>query len=367
VVSVSHLAPIHLGLDVHKDTISVGVLRPDQQVPDVDRIAHDEASVRRLLARFPDRARLRACYEAGPTGFELARLLHRMDVRCEVIAPSLIPRAPGDKARDRPAGLPAAGPVAPRRRAGRHPHPHRRGGGGAGPVPHPRRHGRRPHQGAQSAREVSAAPRAGVAGRVDPDPRLAGVAAVPAVRPASDDADVRALPGGGGGPQPGLGRGGGRPGRLVWAAAVRLAGRPAGRLPRHHAAGRADVGRRGRRLAPVHPRQPVHGVLRAGAKRILQRRNRVHRGRLTKAGNAHLRAQLVESAWSYQHRPSVGREIARRQQGLDPAVIARAWAAQQRLCARFRTLAARKHTKSIVAAAIARELAGFLWAEMTAA
>ena len=63
--------------------------------------------------------------------------------------------------------------------------------------------------------------------------------------------------------------------------------------------------------------------------------NRVHRGRLTKAGNAHLRAQLVESAWSYQHRPSVGREIARRQQGLDPAVIARAWAAQQRLCARF--------------------------------
>jgi transposase len=95
--------------------------------------------------------------------------------------------------------------------------------------------------------------------------------------------------------------------------------------------------------------------------------NRVHRGRLTKAGNAHLRAQLVESAWSYQHRPSVGREIARRQQGLDPAVIARAWAAQQRLCARFRTLAARKHTKSIVAAAIARELAGFLWAEMTAA
>ena len=50
-VSVSHLAPIHLGLDVHKDTISVGVLLPDQQVPDVDRIAHDEASVRRLWSR----------------------------------------------------------------------------------------------------------------------------------------------------------------------------------------------------------------------------------------------------------------------------------------------------------------------------
>lgn len=95
--SVAYLAPIHLGLDVHKDTISVGILDPDQQVPDVDRIANDEPSVRRLLARFPDRARLRACYEAGPTGYELARLLERMRVRCEVIAPSLIPKAPGDK------------------------------------------------------------------------------------------------------------------------------------------------------------------------------------------------------------------------------------------------------------------------------
>jgi len=47
--------------------------------------------------------------------------------------------------------------------------------------------------------------------------------------------------------------------------------------------------------------------------------------------------------------------------------VARAWAAQLRLCGRFRHLAARKNTKSVVAAAVARELAGFLWAEMTAA
>ena len=69
----------------------------DQQVPDVERIANDEPSIRRLVARFPDPRLLRACYEAGPTGFELARLLHSMDIRCEVVAPSLIPRAPGDK------------------------------------------------------------------------------------------------------------------------------------------------------------------------------------------------------------------------------------------------------------------------------
>jgi transposase len=97
VASVSQLAPIHLGLDVHRDTISVAILASDQIVPEVDRIAHDEASVRRLVGRLGGPRRLRACYEAGPTGFELARLLEGMDVRCQVIAPSLIPTAPGDR------------------------------------------------------------------------------------------------------------------------------------------------------------------------------------------------------------------------------------------------------------------------------
>ena len=95
--SVSHLAMTHLGLDVHKDTISVAILAPDRDGPDVDRIPHDEASVRRLVGRLGNPRLLRACYEAGPTGFELARLLATMHVRCEVIAPSLIPKAPGDK------------------------------------------------------------------------------------------------------------------------------------------------------------------------------------------------------------------------------------------------------------------------------
>ena len=46
------------------------------------------------------------------------------------------------------------------------------------------------------------------------------------------------------------------------------------------------------------------------------------RGHITKAGNLHLRTQLVEAVWAYQHRPSVGAQIARRQQGLDPQVVA---------------------------------------------
>lgn len=90
------------------------------------------------------------------------------------------------------------------------------------------------------------------------------------------------------------------------------------------------------------------------------------RGRLTRAGNGHLRTQLIESAWAYQHRAGVGPTLKARQDGASSETIARAWAAQLRLCRRFRHLASHKNVRSVVAAAVARELAGFLWAEMVA-
>jgi hypothetical protein len=58
--------------------------------------------------------------------------------------------------------------------------------------------------------------------------------------------------------------------------------------------------------------------------------------------------------------------LRRRQDGVDPATAARSWTAHQRLCARFRRLSSRKTSRNIVVVAIARELAGFCWAEMTA-
>jgi transposase len=92
----------------------------------------------------------------------------------------------------------------------------------------------------------------------------------------------------------------------------------------------------------------------------------VHRGHITKAGNAHLRTQLIESAWAYQHRASLGAVLRRSQDGVGPATAARSWTAQQRLCSRFRRLSPRKTSRNVVVVAVARELAGFLWAEMTA-
>jgi transposase len=84
-------------MDVAKDAIAVGILARDEQTPVVERIFHDEASIRRLIAKFPDRAGLKTCYEAGPTGYGLYRLLASMGVACDVVAPALIPRRPGDR------------------------------------------------------------------------------------------------------------------------------------------------------------------------------------------------------------------------------------------------------------------------------
>ena len=90
------------------------------------------------------------------------------------------------------------------------------------------------------------------------------------------------------------------------------------------------------------------------------------RGRITRTGPAHLRTQLVESAWAYQHRPIVSQRLRDRHADVPEATIVRSWQAQLRLCRRFKRLATRKNDKGVVVVAIARELAGFLWAEMTA-
>ena len=79
-----------------------------------------------------------------------------------------------------------------------------------------------------------------------------------------------------------------------------------------------------------------------------------------------VRNRLVESVWAYQHRPTVGVRLPTRQQQVSSATIARSWAAQQRLCSKSRKLLARKESKSVVNAAVARELAGFVSAEMVA-
>jgi transposase len=128
---------IHLGMDTSKNTIMVATLLPGEESPVTDRIANEEAAIRRLIGRFADRSVLRCCYEAGPGGYELFRLLASMGVACDVVAPSLVPKGGSDKVKTDPAGFAAAGPVAPGRGAdaGAGAVPGRGGGAGSGPGP----------------------------------------------------------------------------------------------------------------------------------------------------------------------------------------------------------------------------------------
>ena len=355
--------PIHLGLDVSKNKFAVGVLRWGEQVPDVEMITNDEASVRRLIDRFGDRGQLRACYEAGPTGFGLHRLLTSMGVACDVIAPALIPRAPADRVKT------------DRRDCQRLARLHRAGELVAIHVP---------TVAEEAVRDLCRARADLVADRTRTRHRLSkfllrhdriwrqdawtGQHEQWLTGQHFEDPALRSTYG-------------------HYRAVV--AAREA-----EFAAIEADLAHwytHGPFVDAVRRLAAYRGVARLGALTIASevgdwRRfpaartfmgftglvaseyssgESVHRGHITKAGNAHLGTQLIESAWAYQHRASLGALLRRRQDGVDPATAARSWTAQQRLCARFRRLSSRKTSRNIVAVAIARELAGFLWAEMT--
>lgn len=90
--------------------------------------------------------------------------------------------------------------------------------------------------------------------------------------------------------------------------------------------------------------------------------DKVQRGGLTLAGNRRARRVLVEGAWSYRHPARVTETIRVRLEGLPKAVREIGWKAQIRLCARYRRLTAAGKKAPIVIAAIAREMAAFLWA-----
>ena len=88
----------------------------------------------------------------------------------------------------------------------------------------------------------------------------------------------------------------------------------------------------------------------------------VRRGPITKAGNGRVRHMLVESAWTYRHPPRVGRVKLYKLEHAPPKVREIAWKAQARLTSRYRALRARGKKPTVICTAIARELSGFMWA-----
>src|ERR1700722_6122810 len=355
-----------LGLDVHKLTISAAVLTPGSDVPAVDRISSDPEAVRRLIGRFEDPKSLVACYEAGPTGYELARQLVTMGGRCEVIAPSLIPVAPGDRVKTdkrdarrlalllRGGQLVAvrvpdvteeavrdlcrarADMVIDRTRAR-----HRLG-------KFLLRHGRVWRDGDNWTMKHQAWIGAQPFGQPALDVTLSHYRATLTAREAAVDAIDAEL--------------------AQWFDRAPF-GDPVARLCAYR--GITELGALTLAAEVCDWRRfPTAGMFSAFCGLVPSEHSsgpRTQRGGITHAGNTHLRTQLVESAWAYKARAQVGPTLRRRHEGLDPEVVARAWRAQLRLCGRFGRLDARKSSRKTVVTAIARELAGFCWAEMTAA
>lgn len=354
----------HVGLDVHKETIAVATLRPGALSCEERTIPNTPEALRRLVAGMGDPALLRACYEAGPTGYDTHRLLSSLGVRCEVVAPALIPRRPGLRSKTDRADARTLARL------------HRAGELTAVRVPSP---------GEEALREL-------IRTREDlkTDRRIA-----------RQRIKSFLLREGRCYPHP---RSGWTGSYLAWLSRQRF-DEPAaqtafGHLLTAHAARDSQLGcldaeitaaAASPELAPwVALLRSLRGIDTLSAVTIIAEvgdfcRFRsaaafmaftglvpsehssglsVRHGSITKTGNAHLRRVLVEAAWSYRHRPSVGKALAERLRGQPPEVIAYTWAAQLRLSGTFRRLALRKGPNKAVVA-VARELAGFVWGMMT--
>ena len=89
----------YVGIDAHKVDLQVALLAPDAPEPVTWTVANEARAVDRLRRKLERTASgpIACCYEAGPCGYALQRQLERGRVRCEVIAPALVPRKPGER------------------------------------------------------------------------------------------------------------------------------------------------------------------------------------------------------------------------------------------------------------------------------
>jgi transposase len=357
---------IHLGMDTSKNTIVVATLLPDEENPVTGRIANQEAAIRRLVGRFADRSVLRAWYEAGPGGYELYRLLASMGVACQVVAPSLIPKGGSDKVKTdrrdsrRLARLGRAGELTPVR------------------VPSPAEEAVRD---LARARDAMAADRRRAQQRLTAvlmrrgriwrgatywtrahrdwiavqrygEPALAAAISYYRATLAVREAELAAI----------------EAELIPWAQREPLAG-PVARLGCYR--GIAELGALTlaaevvdwRRFPAARAFMSFTGLVPSE----YSSGERTRRGRITKAGSEPIRTALTEAAWSCRHAPAIGAGLRRRQAGASPQTLARSWTAQRRLHARHVHLVHDGGKAAPEAAvAVARELAGFIWAEMTA-
>jgi transposase len=354
---------IFVGLDVHKDTITVALADEGRlgEVREYGRIVNTPEGLKKLLDKLGRTGQpLWFCYEAGPCGYGIQRQLTAAGHECVVVAPSLIPRKPGERIKT------------DRRDASNLARLHRAGELTSVWVPDPAH---------EAMRDLARA-------------RLAAVRALRQARQQLSGFLLR------------HGRHYNRPAWTLmhrrWLAGLRFDEEI------HHvvledliATVEAATERRDRltrqiemvlpawSLAPVvRALQALRGIALVNAATIIaelgdltrfanprhlmaylglvpseqssgQRRRQ---GGITKAGNGAARRLLMEAAWCYRFPARVSRELLLRQEGLASTIRDTAWKAQLRLCRRYRRLAQTGKPPTVVTTAIARELSGFVWA-----
>jgi transposase len=347
-----------VGLDVHATKVVAAVLDAQSGELQFFRIGGDVGEAAGLCAGLP--RPVRAAYEAGPTGYGLARELQRRGVECVVAAPSKIPRASGDRVKtdrrdaEHLVRLLLAGKLHPVRVPGRE---------------------------EEALRDLVRAREAVRQDLMRCRHRLSKLLLRHGIR--FDDGRAWTER------------------HRAWLAQVEL-GWPAAQSTLRDCCGAVDalVHRREAlereivAMLPTSPWQVQVGRLRclrgidtlsaaglcaeigdferfARAEQLMNYVGLVpcesttgdsrRLGAITKTGSGHARRLLVEAAWHYRKRPATGKTLTDRQAGQPAQAVAVSWSAQQRLHRTWTRLEARAKRRTIVAVAAARELAGFAW------
>jgi transposase len=353
-----------VGLDVHAETIAIAVAEPGRgEVRSLGIIPNEPTAIRKLIQKLGKKD-LRVCYEAGPTGFALYWQLAELGIECDVIAPTLIPKKAGERIKtDRRDALKLA-------RCFR--------AGDLTPV-------WVPDQAHEALRDLVRAREAAKYDQHRARQRLSKFLLRTAKKPPSGHSTWSVK-------------------YVEWIRALRYEHVAQEATKVDYLAEVDHASERIRRLEQaiddavkqasptvrgvIDGLQALRGVGKLSAttlaveigsfsrfrtaKQLMaycgvvpsehSSGNTRRQGAITKAGNAHVRRVLFESAWGCRHRPNLGAKLKERQRGLSSTTNEIALKAQHRLHRRYLALTARGKPSPKVAGAIGRELLGFIWA-----